>query len=281
MTAKAPAALVACVAALAALTACAEEPEDALLADMRAGTVAVGVKYDQPGLGLRDPDGTMRGLDVEIADRVLRHVAEDHGWDAPRITWTETPTGRRETSLRQGRVNMVVASYTINEERARSVQFAGPYLLTHQALLVEVGSDVDGLEDLEGRTLCSVTGSTPAQTVQQEIPEVRLRELPTYSDCVSALRSGEVDAVTTDAAVLAGYADQQPSRLRVTELHRRNSDEPLSVERYGIGLDPGDKAGAQAVDEALREMRDNGEIAELIEENLGDAPGVSPAGPED
>lgn len=214
-------AAIASVAALTGvtLTACGDSSDggDGLLAAIEGGNVTLGTKYDQPGLGLRNPDNSMSGLDVDVAQYVVNSIADDNGWDHPSVEWRETPSAQRETLIQNGEVDLIAATYSINPGRSESVNFGGPYLLTHQALLVRDDDDrITTLEDLEdGLILCSVTGSTPAQKVKDVLPGVQLQEYDTYSSCVEALNQDNVDAMTTDATILFGYSQQyEGSTLR-------------------------------------------------------------------
>ncbi|APT89061.1 glutamate-binding protein [Corynebacterium frankenforstense DSM 45800] len=269
---------LAVVAALAlgatSLAACGGGGGAGLLAAIEVGTVKVGTKYDQPGLGMRAPDGSMSGLDVDVAEYVVEHIAEAKGWDAPQIEWTETPSAQRETLIQNGQVDMIAATYSINKGRSESVNFGGPYLLTHQALLVtEADREIQSLEDLDGKILCSVTGSTPAQTVKDELPGVQLQEYDTYSGCVEALGNGSVDAMTTDATILGGYSAQRPGEFRLVEL-TGSDGEPFTDEYYGVGLKKDDQEATDAINAALEELISSGEWTRLVEENLGGTEGV-------
>ncbi|MFH0410749.1 glutamate ABC transporter substrate-binding protein [Corynebacterium sp. L4756] len=253
---------------------------DGLLASIEAGNVTLGTKYDQPGLGLREPDGTMTGLDVDIATYVVNSIAAENGWEEPTIEWRESPSAQRETLIQNGEVDMIAATYSINTGRSESVNFGGPYLLTHQALLVqESNSDINGLDDLDGKILCSVTGSTPAQTVKDALPSVQLQEYDTYSSCTEALRQGNVDAMTTDATILHGYSTQAPGNFRVVELEK--DGEPFTNEYYGIGLTKDDTEGTDAINAALEAMFEDGSYDEFISNNMGEGEGITQGTPGD
>jgi glutamate transport system substrate-binding protein len=253
---------------------------DGMLAAIESGDVTIGTKYDQPGLGLRNPDGSMSGLDVDVAEFVVNQIATDNGWEAPTITWRETPSAQRETLIQNGEVDLIAATYSINEGRSQSVNFGGPYLVTHQALLVrEAETEITDLESLDGKILCSVTGSTPAQTVKDALPGVQLQEYDTYSSCVEALRQGNIDAMTTDATILLGYSAQAPGQFKVLEMER--DGEPFTNEYYGIGLAKDDTEGTDAINAALTELHDSGEFDRLVQENLGSDEAVSPGTPGD
>lgn len=253
---------------------------EGLLASIEAGNVTLGTKFDQPGLGLRESDGSMSGLDVDVSTYVVNAIAKDRGWAEPTISWRETPSAQRETLISNGEVDMITATYSINKSRAESVNFGGPYLLTHQALLVqEANTDINGLEDLDGKILCSVTGSTPAQKVKDSLPGVQLQEYDTYSSCVEALRQGNVDALTTDATILGGYAAQSPGTFKLVELKKDGA--PFTNEYYGIGLKKDDAEATDAINKALQEMYDDGSFDKFVDENIDGGEGVEKASPGD
>lgn len=265
------------------LAACGDSAggdSDGLLGAIESGNVTLGTKFDQPGLGLREPDGSMTGLDIDVATYVVNSIAAENGWEEPTIDWRETPSAQRETLIQNGEVDLITATYSINPGRSESVNFGGPYLLTHQALLVqESNSEISGLDDLDGKILCSVTGSTPAQKVKEALPSVQLQEYDTYSSCTEALRQGNVDAMTTDATILNGYSAQSPGNFRVVELEQ--DGEPFTNEYYGIGLAKDDTEGTDAINTALEAMFDDGSYDQFISDNLGEGDAITPGTPGD
>lgn len=278
--------LTATIAVVAAgalsLTACgsADAEGGGLMDSIEAGNVNVGTKYDQPGLGLREQDGSMSGLDVDVAQFVVNEIASTNGWENPEITWSETPSAQRETLIQNGEVDMIAATYSINNGRAESVNFGGPYLLTHQALLTQADNNsLNSLGDLEDQILCSVTGSTPAQTVKEVLPSVQLQEYDTYSSCTEALRNGNVAAMTTDATILNGYSAQTPGEFKVVEMEQ--DGEPLTDEYYGIGLAKGDTEGTEAINTALETMLSDGSFDRFVSGNLGEGDGIEVGTPGD
>ncbi|MGO2548661.1 glutamate ABC transporter substrate-binding protein [Corynebacterium casei] len=265
------------------LAACGDSAggdSDGLLGAIESGNVTLGTKFDQPGLGLREPDGSMTGLDIDVATYVVNSIAAENGWEEPTIDWRETPSAQRETLIQNGEVDLITATYSINPGRSESVNFGGPYLLTHQALLVqESNSEISGLDDLDGKILCSVTGSTPAQKVKEALPSVQLQEYDTYSSCTEALRQGNVDALTTDATILNGYSAQSPGNFRVVELEQ--DGEPFTNEYYGIGLAKDDTEGTDAINTALEAMFDDGSYDQFISDNLGEGDAITQGTPGD
>lgn len=275
-TARFASTTAAALLAATTLVACGGETSgegEGLLAQIEAGNVTLGTKYDQPGLGLREADGSMTGLDVDVATYVVNHIADENGWERPEITWRETPSAQRETVLQNGEVAAIAATYSINKSRSEAVDFGGPYLLTHQALLVRSDdAEITGLEALDGRILCSVTGSTPAQKVKDTLPGVQLQEYDTYSSCVEALRNGNVDALTTDATILGGYSAQSPGDFKVVEL--KKDGEEFTNEHYGVGLKKEDAGALEAVNKALNALYEDGSFDKFVNDNLDGGQGV-------
>jgi glutamate transport system substrate-binding protein len=232
--------------------------------------VVVGIKFDQPGLGKKNPDGSFSGFDVDVA----RYVAKQLGATDATITFKEAKSADRETFLEHGDVDFIVASYSITDTRKQKVDFAGPYFVAHQDLLVKSdNTSITGPESLGGnKKLCSVKGSTSAQKVKDNYAKgVQLQEYGTYSDCVDAVLSGAVDAVTTDDAILAGYAAQHPGQLRLV-------GKGFSDERYGVGLKKGSDLKAQ-IDAAIKKMESDGAWRASLDKNLGPAGYTIPSPP--
>lgn len=223
--------------------------------------IRIGIKFDQPGLGLREGD-TYSGFDVEIA----KGVAEKLGYSEDQITWVEAPSPQRETMLETGQVNLIFATYSITDSRKERVSFAGPYFIAGQSLLVRADeTGIAGPEDMAGKILCSVAGSTPAQRVADEYPGVELQEYNTYSECLPALLSGTIDAITTDDVILAGFAaqEQYAGQLKLV-------GEPFSEERYGVGTQKGSEL-CQQVNEAITALIDDGSWEQAVTDTLGPA----------
>jgi glutamate transport system substrate-binding protein len=232
--------------------------------------IVIGTKFDQPGMGLKNPNGSMSGFDVDVA----RFIAGELGYGDEQIEWKEAPSAQRETLIANDQVSFIVATYSITDSRKEKVTFAGPYLLTGQSLLVRSDeNDITGPESLENnKKLCSVTGSTPAQRVKDEFPGVQLQQYDTYSACIEALKNGAIDAVTTDEVILAGYAAQSPGAFKIVGT-------PFSEERLGIGLKKDDTALCTRISDALKKMEADGAWQEAFARNLGPAGVATPKPP--
>jgi glutamate transport system substrate-binding protein len=224
--------------------------------------IKIGTKFDQPGLGLKK-GSEMSGFDVDVAT----YVAKELGSNAGDIEWVQAVSAQRETLLSSGQVDMIVATYSITDKRKEQVGFAGPYFIAGQDLLTRADeTGIKGKADLDGKKLCSVKGSTPAQKIKDEIPGVNLAEFATYSECVAGLVSKAVDAVTTDDTILAGFAaqDQFKGKLKVV-------GQPFSTENYGIGIKKDDAEMCKKVTDAITKMIKDGAWEKAVEENFGPA----------
>lgn len=230
------------------LTACGNSQPRNLIDSIKSGKVVLGTKYDQPGMGQQGPDGSVTGFDPTVSEFVVNNIADRLGVPHPEITWRETPSAQRETLIANGEVDMIAATYSINTSRAKKVDFAGPYLVTYQGLLVrDDDKSINSLIDLNnGKKLCSVSGSTSAQNVKSQLSGVQLQEYDSYSSCVEALRRGKVDALTTDETILGGYAARYPGEFKLVSMtypkdacvkdSQKKAGQPFSTERYGIGM---------------------------------------------
>lgn len=224
------------------------------------GGPVIGVKEDQPNLGFLDAtSGERSGFDIEIA----RWIAAELGFAEEDITYEPIASANREQALANGDVDYYVGTYSITDERKEMVDFAGPYFVTGQGFLVSADSDmteVTDVSDFNGMTVCSATGSTPIQNIKENFPEVDTTEYDIYSACVEDLLSGKVDAVTTDAAILIGYAAQNPDELKVL-------DGLFTEERYGVGIPKGDTALLEFINTTLTEGGDTWQ--EIFDSTLG------------
>lgn len=249
-------------AAVLLLASCASADETTIIGKVSASDrMTIAVSYDQPGLSLRRLDGSYRGFDVDVA----KYIAKEFGVDEQNITWKEAQPGTRETLLTSGEADIVVSSYSITDKRKEIVDFVGPYFVAGQDLLVRMNeSRIDGPKSLNASLrLCSTAGSTSAAYVRDQFAnDVKMVEYAKFSDCVTALLAENVDAVTTDDVLLAGYAAQNPELLRVV-------GDPFSKEEYGVGLHRDDPASKAKVQAALQKMIDSGAWRQSLEANIG------------
>jgi glutamate transport system substrate-binding protein len=232
-----------------------------------SGKITIGVKFDQPGLGFKGAaDDAPAGFDVEMA----KILAGSLGIDAADITWKETISDNREPFLQSGEVDLVLATYSITDERRKVVGQAGPYYLTGQQLLVKKGSPIKSVADIKGKEVCSVTGSTSLDNVEQK--GAKPRGFDTYSECRDQVLDGTVGAMTTDGSILLGYAAQNPDELEVV-------GDPFSEERYGVGYSLKSPEMCKWISDQLVKSFDDGTWKKAFDSTLGKSGAEAPEAP--
>jgi glutamate transport system substrate-binding protein len=225
------------------------------------GKLVIGVKDTQPGLSFKDnTSGKYSGFDVEIA----RMIAADLGFDDKKIEYRPVQSANRETSIASGDIDFYVGSYSITTKRKETVSFAGPYYITGQSLLVRKDSTATGVQDMNGKKVCSVNGSTSIEKIKKDYPQVQDSFFATYDVCVENLVSKAVDAVTTDETILAGYAAKDKDNLKVI-------GKPFSEEKYGVGLNKDDKALRDKINDSLEAHNKNGDWKKAYDSTLGNS----------
>ena len=233
-----------------------------------SGTLNVGTKYDQPLFGVNTPDGVV-GFDAEIA----AYVAEQLG--CTDVEFQEAVSANREPFLENGTVDMVVATYTINDERDEIVDFAGPYYVAGQDIMVAAGNPlgITGIDDLNSGDVrsCSVEGSTSLDNLNSMAPDADVTTFDTYSLCADAMGQGRVDAVTTDNVILLGLVNESDGAYELVE-------NPFTEEPYGIGVPEGSPARCQ-INAILQTMYDDGTWASIYEDTVGAVATQTPAPP--
>lgn len=250
---------------LPALAACGGEgaendfPEGSTMAELAsAQSITIGTKFDQPLFGLAGPSGDPEGFDIEIG----KLIAEALGIPEDKIEWTETVSQNREPFIENGTVDIVIATYTINDTRKEVVDFAGPYYIAGQSFLVPAGNPdgITGPDSLGDTTVCTVTGSTSEKNVREYTDNIIT--VDKYSDCLEPIRTGQADALTTDNVILAGLVDQNEGEFEVVE-------GTFTEEPYGIGLQKGDDEFRDFINDVLEQAYDDGSWASAWESTAG------------
>ncbi len=235
----------------------------------KAETIKVGTKFDQPLFGLKDPtNGEIAGFDVEVA----KIIGAALGKDESQIEFVETVSKVREDVIANAQVDFVVATYTINDERKAKVDFAGPYYVAGQDLMVKAGdTSITGKDSLAGKKVCSATGSTPEKRLNEET-EAEVVAFEKYSECAEALADGRVDAVSTDNIILLGLIQESDGEFTLV-------GSPFSTEPYGIGLPLGDSELRGFINDVLETAYEDGSWAAAYEATVGQVDEKTPEPP--
>ena len=232
-------------------------PADSTLGKIQAaGEIKIGVKYDVPPFGFKNPQNDeIEGFDVDFG----KAIAEKLGVE-PRFV--EAISDNRIPFLQDGTVDIVLSTMTINAERVQEIEFSEPYYIARGRILVPQDSDITGVDGLAGRKVCTALGSTYEETIREQAPEADLRLVDTYSECLELVQNGAVDAVSTDDVILTGMIIQDET-LKLTE------GEPLTTEPYGTGIKKGETEVKEFVDGVLEEYKSGGGWAEAYEKWVG------------
>jgi glutamate transport system substrate-binding protein len=239
-------------------TAEAEQfPEDTTMGKIQAaGEIKIGVKYDVPPFGFKNPQNDeIEGFDVDLG----RAIAEKLGVEP---NFIEAISDNRIPFLEDGTVDLVLSTMTINAERDMEIDFSEPYYIARGRILVPQDSDITGVDSLAGKKVCTALGSTYEETLKEQAPQADLRLVDSYSECLELVQNGAVDAVSTDDVILTGMIIQDKS-LKLTE------GEPLTTEPYGAGIKDGDTEFKEFVDGVLEEYKSDGGWAEAYEKWVG------------
>lgn len=235
---------------------------DTLEAIKKRGKLVAGVKYDTKLFGLQDPaTGQVEGFDIDMAKALAKKILGDE----TKLELKEVTSKTRIDMLRNGDIDIIIATMTITEERKEQVDFSDVYFEAGQSLLVKKGSAITGLESLgEGTKVLTVKGSTSAQNIREKAPDAEILEFENYQDAFTALKAGQGDALTTDNAILLGMQQQDPNY----ELVGGNfTDEP-----YGMAIKKGNPEFVKTVNDLLNEMKESGEYDRLYEQWMGVKP---------
>ncbi|MSW92969.1 MAG: transporter substrate-binding domain-containing protein [Actinobacteria bacterium] len=237
------------------------------------GKMILGTKFDQPLFGLKNPtNNQVEGFDVEIGKIIARAIFGADG--ASKIDYQETTSKVREDAVKDGKVDIVVATYTINDARKQIIDFAGPYYVAGQDILVKkTNTTITGVESLAGKKVCTVQGSTSLTNIQAKAPQADVSiTFDKYSLCVEALKDGRVDAVTTDNIILLGFINDDPTNLKLV-------NKPFTTEPYGIGVKKGDTAFRAFVNDTLEKAYADGSWKKAWDATAGKTGQAAPTPP--
>jgi glutamate transport system substrate-binding protein len=237
--------------------------EGTTMADLaESGTIRIGVKTDQPLFGLTDATtGDPEGFDVEMG----KIIADQLGIDEGSIEWVNTVSANREPFLQNDQVDIVIATYTINDARKELVGFAGPYYIAGQDILVAAGNPEgitgpEWFEENPDATICTQTGSTSINNIGEYTSNVLASG--SYADCLEPIRNGQAVAVTTDNVILSGLAYANEGEFELLNA-------PFTEEPYGIGVPLDDTELRSWINDVLDAAFESGEWARAWEDTVG------------
>lgn len=246
---------------------------DSYMAEIQQrGKLRIGVKYDVPQLGLLNPaarPARVEGFDVDLGNI----IADKLGVEAE---FSEAVSANRIPFLNEDKVDLIISTMTINEERKEQVDFSVVYYLAGQTLLVKDGSNVQDVKSLNDQraAVCSASGSTSEQNVRVAAPAAQVILQPGYSQCFQLLQNDQVQAVTTDDVILLGFAKQDPAQYKIV-------GGTFSKEPYGMGIKKGRTGFKEFVDGVLTEIKQDGTWLRLYDKWVKPITGTTQQPPAD
>lgn len=213
----------------------------------RRGRVMVGIDQNTDPLSFRDPvTGELRGFSVDLS----REIARDLVGDPDKVDFRLLTEPERIPAVQHKTVDILTKATSITCPRAELIAFSTVYFEGHQRLLVPRGSAVRGPADLADKRVCSGLATTSIATVARVAPRANIVGMQNFDDCLVALQQGQVDAVSTDDALLVGMAMQDPNLEIVGP--------GLENEPYGIGVNKAEEDLVRAVNASLERIRRDG-----------------------
>ncbi len=220
------------------------------------GEMTIGVKFDVPPFGFKNPQtNDVEGFDIDLGKRIAEHIGV-------KPKFIEAISDNRIPFLQDGTADLILSTMTITAERDQEIDFSEPYFIARGRILVPKGSDIKGVDDLAGKKVCTVLGSTYEETLKKQAPKADLRLVDSYSECLELIQNKAVDAVSTDDVILTGMIIQDESLELV-------GGEELTTEPYGAGIKDKDADMKKVVDEAIQQWKDDGGWQEAYDKWVG------------
>lgn len=237
-----------------------EQASGGLSPDIKAikdrGVLKVGVKVDVPKFGYKDPaTGKIDGLEIDLARALAQKILND----PTKIELVPVTAKTRGPLLDNGEVDMVIATFTITDERKQSYNFSEPYFTDGVALMVKKNSGIQSLKDLNGKKIGVAQSATTKKAIQtaadQQGIKVSFLEFGTYPEIKAALDAGRIDCFSVDGAILYGYLDDSTVIL----------PDRYDPQRYGVATKKSNTGLAKLVDTTLADMKKSGELDKLLQ----------------
>ncbi|MCS6156518.1 transporter substrate-binding domain-containing protein [Lactiplantibacillus plantarum] len=250
------------------LTACGSRQslakQDVLTNDKASKTITWGVKADTKLFGLMDvKDNQIKGFDADIATALTKRVL---GKNAT-AKFVQVTSQTRIPLLKNGNIDAIIATMTITPEREKQVDFTNSYFDAGQSLLVKKGSAIKSVKDLNksGSKVLGVTGANSVENIKKAAPKAKVLELSDYAQAMTALKSGQGVALTTDNGILYGMASQNPGYEVVGGT--------FTKEPYGIAVNKGQEPLKKALNKALKEIEADGTYNRILKKWFGNVAG--------
>ncbi|KRM59028.1 transporter substrate-binding domain-containing protein [Secundilactobacillus malefermentans] len=256
-------------AALVVLTSCGAKPlsEQNVLNNAKStNTITWGVKADTKLFGLMNiKDNEIQGFEVDVAKALTKQILGPKG----KAKFVQVTSQTRIPLLTNGNIDGIIATMTITKEREKQVDFSNSYFDAGQSLLVKKGSPIRNVQDLNkaGTTVLGVVGSNSVENIGKYAPKAKVLQLSDYAQALTALKSGQGDALTTDNGILFGMAIENPGYEVVGG--------SFTNEPYGIAINKGQTQFKGSINQALKHIEKTGEYNKILYKWFGNVQGFN------
>jgi len=215
--------------------------------------IKVGINTDSKPFGFYDEKGELSGYDVDLARYVAQYILKN----SQKVEFIPVTPSNRLIKASTGEVDIVISTVTITPQRLEIVNFSVPYDVAGQAVLVKSNSSIKAISDLSGQVVGVIFGTTAEKNMKNLVPTANLRGFKTYPEAYLALKSGQINAITSDDTILSTFAVSDSS---VKLLPKRYSYEP-----YGIAFKKSDSTRKlkENLDFAIKDMKQKNIIQRL------------------
>jgi putative glutamine transport system substrate-binding protein len=233
-------------------------PADSYMARIQQrGQLIAGVKYDTPPFGSLNPvSNQVEGFDPDLARALARALFGDE----TKVRLDEAVSRNRIPFLQEDKVDIILSTMTITEERRQEIDFSDTYYMAGQSILVRKGSPIQNVNDLNGRTVASAQGSTSEANVRERAPTANLLLFPAYAESLAALKDARADAVSTDDTILMGMILKDQDLQMVGGL--------FTEEPYGAGIKKGRPEFVAFVNRVFNDLKTNGGWTDLYKKHI-------------
>jgi len=229
------------------------------LQDVKAkGKLMAGVKTDFPPFGFLDKKGVNKGFDIDIAKALSKELFGNE----EAIQFVPVTSGNRIGFLNSRKIDIILATFTITEERKKQVDFSTPYFITGQLILVRGDSKITKYGDLAGKKVATIQGSIGDIAIGELVPTAERVKFESNFGALQALKDRRVEAFVQDYVLLFDLL-QKNRGLKIANL------QPFRPARYGLAVRKGDRGWLDFVNSTLEKMKESGEYEKLLDKWFG------------
>lgn len=223
---------------------------------LKSKTVKIAVSADSPGYGVMNSDGTHEGFDIDVANALGASLGA-------KVEFVTATNESRIPLLQTDKADAVIATFTASDARAQVVDMSEPYAASSTVFMVPAGSPISSYADLDGKAVATSRGSVGEQILKASFPNAKITGFNTTADSIQALKSGKVDALIENNAIVGGLVKKDPSAFQVLK------GDPIKPALFSIGVKQGDQTWLNYLNNFLRNYNISGHNAASLQKWFG------------